>query len=44
MWRRINAGIEDDFYHRLTGAKIVCAKPEPDWTTYRQLFKAHDEL
>jgi len=32
---------EERFYEMFAG-QAICAKPEPEWSTYRALLKTHD--
>jgi hypothetical protein len=41
MWRHLT-GEEDEFFEELNKGRNICAKPEPEWTRYRHLFRAHD--
>lgn len=44
MWRHLADNIEDKFFNQLMLSGLVkCAKPEPEWAEYRQLYRAHDE-
>jgi hypothetical protein len=43
MWRRLAEGIQDEFFDHLMTWHVLCAKPQPEWSLYRQLFLAHDE-
>jgi hypothetical protein len=42
MWRRLCDGIEDEFYEALMKGRVVCAKPEPEWTEFRHLYCTHE--
>jgi hypothetical protein len=42
MWRRLSLNTEDGFYKDLLIGRVVCAKPEPEWSENRHLFRAHD--
>jgi hypothetical protein len=42
MWRRLAENIEDEFFAELMKGQVICAKPEPEWSAYRHLFRAHD--
>jgi hypothetical protein len=43
MWRRLAENIEDDFFMELMKGQVICAKPQPEWSQFRQWFRAHDE-
>jgi hypothetical protein len=43
MWRRLVGEPEDDFFRELMRGPVICAKPEPEWSTYRHLFKSHED-
>jgi hypothetical protein len=43
MWRHLlkKDDGEEEFYNRFVG-QAICARPEPEWSTYQDLFKTHD--
>jgi Protein of unknown function (DUF3800) len=43
MWRHLlqKKASGEDFYHMFE-AHAICAKPEPEWSTYRELFRTHE--
>jgi hypothetical protein len=42
MWRHLSGDPAANFYERLMEGTVICAKPEPEWTQYRHLFRSHD--
>ena len=42
MWKHLCGEDVSDFYDVLMSGRIVCAKPEPEWTQYRHLFRTHE--
>ncbi len=42
MWRRLlNKDGGEEFYEMFS-EQAICAKPEPEWSTYRGLFRTHE--
>jgi hypothetical protein len=42
MLRKLRDGIEDQFYELLLQSQVICAKPEPEWTPHKHLFRTHE--
>jgi Protein of unknown function (DUF3800) len=42
MWRHLSGDEAGNLYDELMNGVVICAKPEPEWTQYRHLFRAHD--
>jgi hypothetical protein len=38
----ISAKDESDEFFKMFSGQVICAKPEPEWTQYRELFLCHD--
>jgi len=43
MWRKLDQGIEDNWYRILMAGRVICAKPEPEWSQLKHYLRAHDE-
>jgi hypothetical protein len=42
MWRHLLKKKGGEKFYQLFSSQAQCAKPEPEWSTYRQLFWTHD--
>ena len=42
LHRDINTPDESDEFYRMFSAQAICAKPEPEWTEFRELFLTHE--
>jgi len=41
--RHLAAEPDPENFYRMISEQVICAKPEPEWSTYRDMFRAHDE-
>jgi hypothetical protein len=42
MWKHLCGENPGELYEDLVKGPIICAKPEPEWTQYRHLFRSHE--
>jgi hypothetical protein len=42
MWRHLLQKEADEEFYEMLAAQAISAKPEPEWSTYRDLFVTHD--
>jgi hypothetical protein len=42
MWRHLLKKDGGEEFYEMFAGQAICAKPEPEWSTYRKLFVTHD--
>jgi hypothetical protein len=42
MWRHLVGKEDEEGFYEMFSEQAVCAKPEPEWAMYGELFRSHD--
>jgi hypothetical protein len=43
MWRNLLKKEGGEEFYEMFAKQAICAKPEPEWSTYRNLFRTHED-
>ncbi|HXR18027.1 MAG TPA: DUF3800 domain-containing protein [Terriglobales bacterium] len=42
MWLHLTGKEDEQGFYKMFSGQAICAKPEPEWTTYHDWFRTHD--